>query len=82
MQKTEAIELLGGSLSEAARVVGISYQAVSKWPDTLSPRVADRVQAALWRQRRTAVEVPSDLGGAAEVPAQQPDGLGRCRDAA
>jgi len=42
MRKTEAIELLGGSVTAAARAIGISYQAVAKWPDDLPPRIADR----------------------------------------
>lgn len=49
MLKTKAIELLGGSVSAAAEAIGVSYQAVDKWPDELPPRIADRVQAALWR---------------------------------
>lgn len=49
MLKTEAIRLLGDSISAAAAAVGVSYQAVDKWPDVLPQRIADRVQAALWR---------------------------------
>lgn len=49
MDKHKAIELLGGTVSAAAKAVGISYQAVDKWPDKLPPRIADRVQAARWR---------------------------------
>lgn len=49
MDKTKAIELLGGSVSAAAAKLGVSYQAVDKWPDTLPPRIADRVVAALAR---------------------------------
>lgn len=49
MLKTEAIELLGGSIQAAAGAVGVTYQAVDKWPDELPQRIADRVQAALWR---------------------------------
>lgn len=49
MDKSEAIRLLGGSISAAARAVGITTQAVSQWPDPLPPAIADRVQAALWR---------------------------------
>lgn len=51
MDKQQAIQLLGGSIAEAARQIGISYQAVLKWPDVLSPRIADRVVAALARQK-------------------------------
>jgi hypothetical protein len=50
MLKTEAIDLLGGTVSAAAKAIGISWEAVNKWPDELPPRIADRVQAALWRQ--------------------------------
>ena len=49
MNKTEAIRLLGGNVSAAAKAIGISYQAVLIWPDPLPRRIADRVQAALWR---------------------------------
>lgn len=53
MKKQEAIDLLGGSVSTAAHLVGISYQAVRKWPDPLPPRIADRVLAALARQSQS-----------------------------
>lgn len=46
MRKAKALELLGGTQSTAAGVIGISYQAVDKWPDPLPPRIADRVIAA------------------------------------
>lgn len=49
MLKSQAIELLGGTTSAAADAIGVSYQAVVKWPEVLPPRIADRVQAALWR---------------------------------
>lgn len=50
MTKTEAIQLLGGTVSAAAQAIGVSSSAVSLWPDELPARIADRVQAALWRQ--------------------------------
>jgi len=50
MNKDKAIQLLGGSVSIAARSVGVSYQAVRRWPQQLPPRIADRVQAVLWRR--------------------------------
>jgi DNA-binding transcriptional regulator YdaS (Cro superfamily) len=50
MQKQEAIKLLGGSVTAAAEAVGISPSAVTQWPDVLPARLADRVQAALWRK--------------------------------
>ena len=52
MHKSEAIELLGGSISAAADAIGVSYQAIDKWPDVLPARIADRVQAALWRMQQ------------------------------
>lgn len=51
MLKTKAIELLGGTVSTAAKEIGISYQAVEKWPDVLPDRIADRVIAAVARKR-------------------------------
>ncbi len=50
MDKQEAIRLLGGTIGAAAAEVGVSPQAVSGWPDPLPQRIADRVQAALWRK--------------------------------
>ena len=52
MLKSEAIELLGGTVTSAAREIGITVQAVCLWPDVLSDAVRDRVQAALWRRSR------------------------------
>lgn len=51
MLKAKAIELLGGSVTAAAEAIGISYQAVDKWPDNLPPRIEDRVIAAIARRR-------------------------------
>jgi hypothetical protein len=50
MRKAKAIEILGGSIASAADEIGISYQAVEKWPDPLPPRIADRVVAAVARR--------------------------------
>ena len=50
MLKSQAIALLGGSVAAAAEAIGVTYQAVNKWPDELPERIADRVQAALWRK--------------------------------
>lgn len=63
MDKAKAIELLGGSVATVAKAIGISYQAVEKWPDVLPDRIADRVVAALARQH-----LPPDLIG--ESPAE------------
>jgi len=56
MNKQEAIKLLGGSITSAADSIGISYQAVSKWPDILPSRIEDRVIAALSRLTKSAGE--------------------------
>jgi len=51
MKKSEAIELLGGTVSEAAKAIGINPQAVTQWPDELPNRISDRVIAAVARSR-------------------------------
>ncbi|MFD2755985.1 Cro/CI family transcriptional regulator [Comamonas terrae] len=63
MKKTDAIQLLGGSVAKAAEAIGINSQAISQWPDVLPPRISDRVQAALWRmsQKSAVVQTP-ELG--------------------
>lgn len=62
MLKVKAIELLGGSVASAAKEIGVSYQAVDKWPADLPPRIADRVLAAVARKHLppaiTGVEPP------------------------
>jgi len=58
MKKTEAIELLDGSPTSVALAVGVSVAAVCKWPDELPPRIADRVQAALWRRMLRTPHAP------------------------
>jgi hypothetical protein len=59
MDKAKAIALLGGSISAAAEAVGVTYQAVDKWPDPLPPRIEDRVLAVLARRHLS----PEQLGG-------------------
>jgi len=56
MKKADAIRQLGGSVVAAADAIGITPQAISLWPDELPPRIADRVQAALWRK----AQAPAD----------------------
>lgn len=65
MDKTKAIELLGGTVTAAAQAIGVSYQAVDKWPDVLPPRIVDRVQAALARKH-----LPPELIGTEAVQPQ------------
>lgn len=49
MTKTEAVRLFGGRPIDLARAVGVTRQAVQGWPEQLTPKQSDRVQAALWR---------------------------------
>ena len=58
MFKTEAINLLGGSPSDAAVAMGVSYQAVNKWPDKLPDRIADRVLGVCLRR---GIRVPPEF---------------------
>lgn len=50
MLKSQAIELLGGTATSAAAAIGVTSQAISGWPDQLTPALRDRVQAALYRK--------------------------------
>ena len=56
MYKSEAIDLLGGEVSAAAELLGVSYQAVNKWPEQLPPRISDRVLGVCVRK---GIEVPA-----------------------
>lgn len=58
MLKSQAIELLGGTTASAAAAVGVSYQAVDKWPKVLPDRIEDRVIAACVR---AGIEIPQKL---------------------
>jgi hypothetical protein len=49
--KQTAIDLLGGTVAAAAKEVGVTHQAIAKWPDVLPPRIVDRVHAAIARKR-------------------------------
>jgi len=62
MKKADAIKKLGGSISAAAKAIGISYQAVNQWPDELSRAIEDRVIAAEVRlnpKLRRALDAPA-----------------------
>lgn len=52
MKKSHAIYLLGGTPEKAAAKIGITVQAISMWPDVLSPKIKDRVEAAYHRSKR------------------------------
>lgn len=65
MLKQYAIKLLGGTVAAAAEAIGVSYQAVDKWPELLPPRLADRVIAACVRK---GIALPAEaLTGAEPV---------------
>lgn len=55
MKKSEAIELLGGSLSAAADVLGVTVSAVSQWPDELPDRIAQRVVGAAYMAHKLPI---------------------------
>jgi len=50
MKKLEAISLLGGTVTAAARSIGVTTQAITQWPVVLTPLTRDRVLAALVRR--------------------------------
>jgi predicted transcriptional regulator len=54
MLKSEALALLGGTVTSTAAAVGVTPSAVSQWPDVLPRRIEDRVLAAVARARAPA----------------------------
>jgi hypothetical protein len=50
MLKKHALELLGGSVTSAANLIGVTPSAISQWPDELPKALEDRVIAALARE--------------------------------
>ena len=58
MRKAEAIDLLGGTVASAASAIGITFQAVDKWPDELPARIEDRVLAA-WVRKNIPERLPA-----------------------
>lgn len=67
MKKTQAIELLGGTVSAAAKAMGVSYQAVDKWPDELPNRIAERVMGVYARDRLPELAKVSATDGSKSV---------------
>jgi hypothetical protein len=51
MDRDELINAFGGA-KELAKLMGISFQAVYKWPERLPLRIMDRVIGAAWRHNR------------------------------
>ena len=70
MLKTTAIALLGGTVASAAREIGVSYAAVNKWPETLPPRIADRVLAVQARKYLSADLLGDATAANDSAPAQ------------
>ena len=68
MLKQKAIDLLGGTVTAAASAIGVTYQAVDKWPDVLPDRIADRVVAVLARKHLS----PEMIGNEPATPTEQP----------
>lgn len=66
MNKKQAIQLLGGTVTAAAEAVGISRSAVSQWPEELPDPIRDRVQAAIARKH-----LPPEVLGSIATPADQ-----------
>lgn len=50
MTKTEALDLFDGKTVKCAEAVGVTYQAISQWPEELPQRLSDRVIAAAYRK--------------------------------
>lgn len=72
MDKQTAIDLLGGTVAAAAEAIGVSYQAVDKWPDLLPPRIADRVLAVQARKYLSPELIGADVAPAfVQVPAPE-----------
>ena len=46
MKKSEAIDLFDGKVTELAAALGVSWQAVSQWPEELSDRHAREILGA------------------------------------
>lgn len=70
MFKDEAIDLLGGSAASAADLMGVTYQAINKWPTVLPQRIADRVLGVCVRH---GIAVPGrHLSRASAKPKQPP----------
>lgn len=67
MTKSEAIHLLGGTVTKAAEAIGVNSQAISQWPAELPTRLVDRVQAALWRMHQE--QQPQPCSAATQVVA-------------
>lgn len=50
MNKALALDLIGGTPLLASKAIGISRSAIAQWPETLPPKLSDRVLAAWARE--------------------------------
>lgn len=71
MLKIQAIKLFGETNSDAARAIGVTYQAIAKWPDVLPSRISDRVLGACVRLGK---EIPQQYIAAAPSPQNNAEG--------
>jgi hypothetical protein len=67
MHKLKAIEILGGTVSAAAEAMGVSYQAIDKWPDDLPPRIAERVLGVIAKKRYPELAEEASLPPASQA---------------
>lgn len=67
MNKKQAIAYFGG-VCATARAIGITDAAVCRWPDVLSPKISDRIIAALVRK---GMDVSDFVDAAPAVANQQ-----------
>lgn len=88
IHKSQAIQVLGGAISAAARALCSSHQSDGKWPDILSSKVSHRV-LAVWAHKHVEIlpgrlklqllyPLPHKKAGGAEVwalSAAQPERL-------
>ena len=66
MKKFEAIQMLGGTPASAALALGVTVQAINKWPDDLPLRIADRVRGDYLRSLGPTVLPDCRLSAPAE----------------
>ena len=69
MLKQQAIQLFGGAAA-VGRAVGVTTQAITRWPQKLTARQSDRVIAALVRVGRHEEARALSEGGDAPKEAQ------------
>lgn len=64
MKKQYAIDLLGGTPTRAAKVIGCTPQAISAWPDDLTERLEALV---MFNQKKLPSKTRLELMGLAEM---------------